>query len=923
MMLSRHCLELERLIGRVRFGRGGSLVVRGAAGVGKSTLLEQSLDLATGCRVVHVAGVQTESELAFAAIQRLCEQLWDGLERLPEPQADALRSALGLSAANLPDRLLVGLAVRSLLGEAADARPLICVVDDAQWLDAPSARALGFVARRLDALPVGLVFAVRERRDELAGLRDVEVEGLSPMEARSLVDRALPGPFDPEVRATIVRETQGNPVAVAETLRRFSPVAIAGGFGSPTAIALPTAMEESLRRLLEPVPVETRVLLLVAAAEPLGSPRLLWRAADILGVPATAADHAGAAGWLRSGALVAFGHPGMRAAVYRAAPPEERRRVHRALAQATDPETEPDRRAWHQGEATALPDEDVAAELERAAGSAQAIGGLMAGAAFLARAAMLTPEPARRSERSYAAGRAMLAAGAADEALELLARAEPQLLEKREGARLEQLLVRVVAAQRGASEALALLLSAAQRLTSLELGLSRETYLEAFQAAIHAGHLCSAAELAQAASATATVPPPPGPARAADLLLDGLTALFSAGYPAAVPVLKHGLQKLELESETRWHSLGATIAADLWDDRTARVLATRQKELALRDGAMRALRQSLSTLAELSVHAGEFAVAADLIEQASAITAGPVIADPSGAPLMLAAFRGAQAEATQLIEAAIEHATLRGEGRLIAIAEEMAAVLHNSLGNYRDALTAAQRAAEHEQLGISDRALAELIEAAVHCGEQKIGEVALARLSVRARLSATDWALGIEARSRALLSEAHIADELYRSAIDLLGRCSVTTALARAHLLYGEWLRREGQRVQARQQLHTALHMFTAMGAQAFAERAQREILASGERLHKHPVEPSTQLTSQEAQISQFARDGHSNPEIAAKLFISPRTVEYHLRKVFMKLGIRSRNELHRVLAPTEMQLSAAGRRWEPSLSSPQRNLPR
>jgi DNA-binding CsgD family transcriptional regulator len=609
----------------------------------------------------------------------------------------------------------------------------------------------------------------------------------------------------------------------------------------------------------------------------------------------------------------------MRSAVYRAASPEERRRVHRALADVTDPTTDPDRRAWHLGEATLAPDEGVAAELERAASFAKAKGGLRAAAAILGRAAALTPDPAHRSERIFAAGRAMLAAGAADEALELLARAEPRMLDKREGAWLEQLLVHVVVAQRGGSDAPALLLSAAKRLSSLDAHLARETYLEGLRAAIHAGHLCSAPGLAQAAAAAADAPPPSQPARAADLLLDGLVTLLSDGHAVATPVLKHALRNLGVESETRWHSLGANIAADLWDDDTAHALARRHQEIALRDGAMRGLRQSLSTLALLSVHAGGFAAAADLIEQAYATTTRPLVARMSCAPLMLAVFRGAEAEATELIEATIEHATSRGEGRVIAFAEEMTAVLQNSLGNYREALTAAQHASERGQLGVSDRALAELVEAAVRCGRSDVGAVALARLSARTRMSGTNWALGIEARSRALLSQSHAADQLYRTAIERLGRCTVTTALARAHLLYGEWLRREGRRTEARQQLRTALQMFATMGAQAFAERTERELLATGERLHKRTDEPSNQLTSQEAQISQLARDGHSNPEIAAKLYISPRTVEYHLRKVFMKLGIRSRNELHRVLDPTDVHLATAGS----NVSYPQRNTPR
>jgi DNA-binding CsgD family transcriptional regulator len=671
--------------------------------------------------------------------------------------------------------------------------------------------------------------------------------------------------------------------------------------------------------MLDGLAEDARLLLLVAAAEPLGRPRLLWRAADVLSIPATAGKQLGAAGLLRFGAVVGFSHPAMRSAVYRAASADDQRRVHAALADVTDPTTDPDRRAWHRGEATSAPDEGVAAELERASSAAKAKGGLLAAAAVLDRAAALTPDPQRRSRRIFAAGRAMLAAGASDQALELLARAEPQPLDTLERAQLEQLVSEVVVSQRGGRDAPELLLSAAKRLSPVDAHLSRDTHLAALRAAIEVGHLGNAPGLAQAASAAMAATSPGQPGRTADRLLDGLTALLSGGYEVAVPVLKHALHDLGVESGTRWDSLGANIAADLWDDATARSLASRQQEFALRDGAMKDLRQSLCTLATLSVLAGDFDAAADQIERAHSALTEPVDAGMSCASLMLAALRGAEAEATEIIETTIEHAVARGEGRAIAFAEEMTAVLHNSLGNSQVALSAAHPASEHGQFGISDRALAELIEAAVRCGQPDVAGAALARLSARTRLSGTDWALGIEARSRALLSQSHTADVLYRTAIDRLGRCSVTTALARAHLLYGEWLRREGQRGEARRQLHTALQMFTTMGARGFTERAERELVASGERLHKAAVELSTQLTSQEAQISRFARDGYSNPEIAAKLFISPRTVEYHLRKVFMKLGIRSRNELHRILSPGDAQPLTA----RPDLPSPQRNVPR
>jgi DNA-binding CsgD family transcriptional regulator len=901
LQFSRHSAQLTRLTGRVRSRRGGSLVVRGEVGAGKTTLLDQALDHAPEFRVVRVAGVVAEKEVSLAAIHRLCEQVFDGLERLPAPQADALRTAFGLTERGLPDHLLLGLAVRNLLAEAAGPRPLICLVDDAQWLDGPSARTLAFVARRLDALPVGLVFALRERREELVGLPEVEVEGLSPVEARTLIDRVIPGPLDEEVRARIVSETEDNPVAIAELLSLVSPVTIAGGFGPPSAIPLPAGMEKAVRDELARLPDDVRRAVLVAAADPLGRPNLLWRATDVLGVPNAAVNRAEAAGLLRLGALVRFRHPAMRSAIYRAATPAERRNVHRALAEATDPTMDPDRRAWHRGEAMSGTDEEVATELERAVRQAQVKGGLPAAAALLARAAILTPDPARRSDRILAAAKAKLASGAIDEALELLARADSRLLQKRQGAQLEQLLAQAVVAQRGGGVGASMLMRAAKRLEQLDVHLAREAHLAAFEAAIHAGHLSIDTPVSQAAFAARAAPPTTQPPQAHDLLLDGLAALVSDGDAVAVPVLKQAIRNLEGGGGTRWLSLGAGIATDLWDDDAARALANQQRDFALGAGALMALQQSLVSLALLSIHAGDFAAAVELIEQSSLITTPSAFAGAANAPLMLSAFRGRESEALRLIEETIEHATAQGEGLTIAFAEEMTAVLQNSLGNYRDAFAAAQQAAQHAPLGVSAQALVELVEAAARSGEREAGLAALCQLGERARLSGTDWALGIEARSRALLSDAQVADKLYKSAIERLSRCSITIALARAHLVYGEWLRREGRRVEARQQLRIALRMFTAMGAQAFAERAERGLLATGERLRKRRGETSRQLTSQEAQISQLARDGHSNPEIAVKLYISPRTVEYHLTKIFSKLGISSRNQLHLVLAASEV----------------------
>jgi DNA-binding CsgD family transcriptional regulator len=795
----------------------------------------------------------------------------------------------------LPDEFLIGLAVRSLLALSAEERPLLCVVDDAQWLDGPSARVLGFVGRRLHGLPVGLLVALRERRDELSGLPAIELNGLSPEEARLLIEWMLPGPMDVEVRARVASELEGAPVAIAESLKRVSPMAMAGGYYRPGFVPLPPPMEQALRDRLERLPEATRKLLLIAGAEPLGRPSLLRRAAELLDIPAGAAAPAESAGVLRMGAVVRLCHPAMRSVIYRAASPAERRLVHAALAEATDLEADRDRRAWQRGYATSVPDEGVAVDLEQAAGLAQIKGGLAAAAALLDRAAALTPDPVRRSERTLAAGQAKMSAGALDEALELLAGAESRLLEQRDAARLARLLAEVDVPQLGRSDAAAMLLRLARRLAPVDVRLARDTCIQALTAAIHAGHLFQDDGLADVAREAHAVFGSPRRARAVDRLVEGWAALYAEGYAAAVPLFQQALRGLEGEKGTRWVLLGAGVAVALWDDVTAAVLANRQKERALATGALNALKHSLISLAPLSVYAGNFAAAADLIEQAAVMGSPPVLGRRQYAPTMLAAYRGREAEATDLIAETIEDATIRGEGRAVAFAEEMTAVLHNSLGNHRDALVAAQQASERGQLGASDRALAELVEAAVRCDERRVAEDALTRLCERTTACGTDWALGIEACSRALLSDGRIADELYSTAIERLGRGSVATALARAHLLYGEWLRGERRRRDARQELQTAFEMFTAMGAEAFAARAERELVANGEKLYRRGAESEAELTSQEAQICQLAREGNSNPEIAAMLFISPRTVEYHLGKVFRKLGISSRNELRRM----------------------------
>jgi DNA-binding CsgD family transcriptional regulator len=899
-------VQLDRLLEAIHAGQSAVLVLRGEAGIGKTALLDYTAERAEGCRVLRAVGVESEMELPFAGLHQLCAPLLDRLEWLPPPQREALGIAFGLSSGTRPDRFLVGLALLSLLSDAADQEPLLCLLDDAQWLDQSSAQVLAFVARRLQAEPIGLLFAERESGEfgELGRLPELRLDGLSDADARDLLASVITVPLDDRVRERLVAETHGNPLALLELPHGLSPADLAGGFALTAALPLPSRIEESFRQRVERLPADSQGLLLVAAAEPTGDPTLLWRAADQLGVAPEAAGPAEAAGMITLGAPVTFRHPLLRSAIYRAASAEERRSVHRALAAATDPALDPDRRAWHLADATLAPDEDVASELERSAERARARGGLAAAAAFLERAARLTPEPARRAERDLTAAQTKHDAGAPDGALALLAAAEEGPLNELQHGRLERLRAQLAFALRRGSDAPPLLLSAAQGLEPLDAMLARETYLEAIAATIFAGRLSSGPGVLEVAEAASAAPPAPEPPRTIDLLLDGLATRFTDGYAAGVPALRRALDAVSeddghTEDDIRWLWLACRIAPDLWEDEAWHELATRQLRLARDAGALTVLPLAATYRAGVHVHAGEFAAAAALIEEADAITAATGNAPLMYTSLVLAAWRGQEAQAVELIEASREDATRRGEGRAVTLAEYATAVLYSGLGRYQAALAAAQRACEHDDLGLFAWALIELVEAAARSREPELAADALEQLSERTRLSGTDWALGVEARSRALLSNGRAAEDFYLEATERLGRCRIRVHLARTQLLYGEWLRRENRRIDARETLRAAHEMFSAMGAEAFAERAARELLATGEKARKRTADTRGQLTAQETQIAELARDGHSNPEIGAQLFISPRTVEYHLHKVFTKLEIGSRNELQRVL-PSE-----------------------
>jgi DNA-binding CsgD family transcriptional regulator len=900
------CAVLDRALADARSGQSQVLVLRGEAGVGKSALLDHLVENAGGARIARAAGVESQMELAFAGLHQLCAPMLGHLDRLPDPQHDALAVAFGLSTGSAPDRFLVGLAVLSLLAEVAEDEPLVCVVDDAQWLDQVSAQTLAFVARRLLAERVALVFAARSSvldpgDDPLVGLRELVVGGLRDDDARALLDSVVLGRVDERVRDRVVAEARGNPLALLELPRGLTAAELAGGFGRPDARPLASKIEQSFLGRIASLPAATRRLLLVAAAEPVGDVALLRRAAELLGIGADAEVAAEAAGLIEFATRVRFRHPLVRSAAYRAADPVERREVHRALAEATDPGSDAERRAWHRAHAAVEPDEDVAGELARCADQAQARGGVAAAAAFLRRATGLTPDPARRGARAVAAAQATFEAGDPDAALELVAAAEMSPLDELQHGSLARLRGQIAFARRRGGEAMPLLLDAAGRLAGVDDGQAREAYLEAIGSAVFAGRLGERGALRKVAEAAHAAPRGPRPPRLVDSLLDGLATRFAEGYVEGAPVLNRALAAFRQQAGgneddvMRWLWLTWPAAGDMWDDETWHELATHAVRRARETGALNFLPLALTYRAAVHVHAGEFEVAGALVEESNAILEVTGNSHLGYARVLLQAWRG-DAAAPAAVEAGVQWASTWNEGRAVG-ARYLDAVLYNGFGQYQDALASAEQACEHDDLGLFGFAIVELVEAGARAGAPEAAAAAVRQLEERATASGTDWALGVLARSRALLSDGETADRLYREAIEHLARSRVAVYLARTHLVYGEWLRRENRRRDAREQLRTAHEMLRRFGSDAFAERARRELLATGESVRQRTVEARQVLTAQETQIARLAGEGKTNPEIGAELFISPRTVEWHLRKVFSKLGVDSRKKLRTALA--------------------------
>jgi DNA-binding NarL/FixJ family response regulator/energy-coupling factor transporter ATP-binding protein EcfA2 len=913
---------LDRLLEDMEGERSDTLVLVGAPGVGKTTLLDYAAGAAAPeTRIIRISAVEPELGLAFGGLHQLLLPFVSRIGLLPLPQRRALRSALGLGAGSTPDRFLVGLAVLTLLSEEAVERSLLIIVDDAHWLDDETTHVLAFVARRLEADRIGLVFSISDdspRPVPFESLPTLEVGGLPEPAARELLENVGDLHVDERASERIMAATGGNPLALVELSAELSAAHLIGGAPLPDPLPIRRQLEERFQRRVMSLPPDTQRLLLLAAADPTGDPRLLWQAANDLGIENDAAAAAESDGLLSLQPTVAFRHPLIRSAVYAGVSPADRRTGHAALAACTDPDTDPDRRAWHQALATLGPDERVAGELERGASRARARGGHAASAAFLERAAALTPDLGRRAERQLAAAEAEVTGGAPRRAAELLDEANPRLLTPLSRARALRLRGEISFATDHATTAAEFYLPAARALEPLDERLARETLLEALLTATLAGNsdgVDGTVEIARAARTAAkrsTREP-----TVADLLLEGLSARVIAPYAEAAPPLRRAVELLrggavDDDTRLRWLGVGWVAASELWEEEARETLAKQWARLAREQGALTRLSQALTVLGISEAWAGRldasdacFAERRE-IDMAIGFTGAASRAYPH--QVIVLAWRGREAETRTLAEAAMVELTERGQTESMDFIHYALSVLDVGLGRYQAAIDSALHVLERDPPYSGVRALPELVEAAVRTGDRDLAGKGLQRLSERALASGSPWALGLLARCKAQLAEDE-AESLYREAIERLGGRLLAPELARAHLLYGEWLRRGRRRTDAREQLRVALETFERIGGEAFAERARTELLATGARAPKRHHEARTELTPQESRVAALAAEGATNSEIGAQLFISASTVEYHLRKVFRKLGVRSRTQLARVLLETE----AAGRMTAPA----------
>lgn len=892
--------RVEQLLSEAKAGRSGALVVSGEAGIGKTSLLEHLRTRAedAGFRIETCTGIEAETNFAYAGLHQVCAPLLDRHDALPEPQRVALDVALGRRTGAAPDRFFVGLATLGLFSESAAKGGLVCILDDAQWLDPASAEVLAFVARRIEAERVAIVFGIRDGSTGgrvFAGLPALQLSGLADADARLLLDSVVAAPLDDEVRDRIIAEARGNPLALRELHSAAPPARLAGGFQEPALSDVSDRVQREYRHRAEGLPEDSRMLLLIAAADPTGDPTLLWLAAAHAGIAPEWAAPAESTGLIEIGTRVRFRHPLVRSAVYGSASEPSRRSAHAALASATDPTSEPDRRAWHAAQAASGVDERVADELEQSAARAKTRGGYAAAGAFLLRATQLTPDPTVRAGRALDAGHALHEAGASETALDLLATIDASLLSGVQRARLALLRAQIMFRLTRHPDVPQMLCDAARDMSAFDPDRAHEVRLHALDAALVLGG--PAHEIAEDVLAAPSLE---NAVRPIDRLLHGLSLTMARGFAEGVPALRDSLESLcdPARSGTRdeqyrsWLWLAARSAVGILNDDLAHRLAAVNVRSAREAGSLAGLTSALNFQANILALGGELARAGELAAQSTTISESTGGAVMRHAVMIVSAWRGDAAEVARLHDLTVQDPRNPPEGAEVALASYAMAVVHNALGGYAKAQRAAATACACVALSLSSVGLAELVEASARGGAPRVAAQALEELRVRADACDTAWARGLEARSRALTIMGPAAEPHHLSAIESLEASRMSGEAARAHLVYGEWLRREGRRQQARDELRLAHDRLSHIGAEAFAARAARELRATGERPRRRTTQSADDLTAQELQIARHVATGATSREVGAQLFLSPRTVDAHLRSIYRKLGIRSRREL-------------------------------